>query len=141
MTTIATTFGLRAESWIVELLVANGYQAIHATAVDDKVHKVDFWVVWHNRWLAIQFSIDRQKVVGRKGLDALARGVVPSWLDGQELERAVSGQLESRQRVLSQFWKQVEAIVASHPELPVRRPEATALQHSTGGTKVLAGVK
>ncbi len=138
-----TTFGLKAEGWIIELLVAEGYRVIRATEEDDKIHKVDFWVVWRkNRWLAIQFSINRDEMLNGKGLDALRRGICPSWLDGQELEKATNGHPELRPCLVAQFRGQAEAIVAAHPELVVRRPVVTALYNSIiGGTKVLAGVR
>jgi len=126
-TTNPPKFGHRAESWVIDLLVAAGYQVIPSTEADDKICKVDFWVAWNNHWLAIQFLINRQAVVSQKGLDALHRGIVPSWLNGQELEEAVNGKPETQKRLLTQFWKQVESIVAACPELPVRRPAVTAL--------------
>ena len=43
-TAVATTFGLKAEGWVIDLLEGAGYQVIRATEVDDKVRKVDFWV-------------------------------------------------------------------------------------------------
>ncbi|MDI6603330.1 MAG: hypothetical protein QME57_04495 [Patescibacteria group bacterium] len=120
-------FGLRAEKWVVEMLVAAGYQVIPATEVEDKVHKVDFWVAWQDSWLPIQFSVDRQAMVSWKGFDALRRGIVPSWLDGQELEQAVNGRPELQPRLVEQFWRQVEAVVAKYPECKLRAPVATAL--------------
>lgn len=128
-TTNPPKFGHRAESWVIDLLIANGNQVVPATEVDDRVHKVDFWLRWRqNQWLAIQFSVNKQAIVNGKGTDALKRGIVPSWLDGQELEEAVNGKPEIQKRLLTQFWKQVESIVAACPELPVRRPAVTALQ-------------
>ncbi len=121
-------FGHLAENWVIDLLVANGNNVIPATEVEDKVHKVDFWVNWKSRWLAIQFTVNKKEIVNGKGTDALRRGIVPSWLDGQELEEAANGQPAIQKRLLTQFWKQVDDIVAACPELPVRRPAVTALR-------------
>jgi hypothetical protein len=123
-----TSFGLRAEGWAVELLLSAGYQVIRATEEEDKVHKVDFWIVWEERYLAIQFSIDKREVVGRKGLDALKRGIVPSWLNGQELERAFNGQPGIRPRLVEQFRRQVEEIVTVFPDFKLRRPAVPTLR-------------
>ncbi len=123
-------FGLQAEEWAVELLTSNGHQVIRATDVDDKIYKVDFWVAWNGCWLAIQFSVDRRELVGQKGIDALHRGIVPSWLDGQELEVATNGSPNLRPKLLRQFWAQVEQIVAAYPQCKLRRPAVSALQNN-----------
>jgi hypothetical protein len=135
------TFGLKAESWIIEFLVAAGYQVIRSTELDDKVHKVDFWVSWRNYWLAIQFSVNRQATVSWKGLDALHRGIIPSWLDGKELEQAANGRSDLRPRLVAQFWRQVEALVTARPELCARRPVVTALNNSMTGQFAFATVR
>ena len=124
-------FGLKAEGWIIEIMKVAGYRVTRSTELDDKVHKVDFWVSRDNYWLAIQFSIDRQKVVNGKGKDALRRGIVPSWLDGQELEQAVNGHPELRSRLVAQFWRQADAIVAAYPQCKLRRPAVPALRERT----------
>lgn len=121
-----TTFGLQAESWVIEFLVASGRQVIQSTEVEDRIHKVDFWIYWGKGWLAIQFSIDRHAMVNGKGTDALRRGICPAWLDGQELKIAKKVR-ELQPHLVEQFVGQVKRLVAAYPELLVRRPVVTAL--------------
>jgi len=133
------TFGLKAEGWMVELLRKAGFQVLKGSLVEDRIYKIDFWVTWKNGWLAIQFTIDKKEIISGKGLDALKKGICPSWVDAQELEEAAYGQSEYQKKVVEQFWRQVDGIVAAYPELLVRRAAAEAL-HSSNGQQ-LAGVR
>jgi hypothetical protein len=122
------TFGLQAEGWIIQFLSEAGYQVKKSTVLDDKERKIDFWVQYKAYWVAVQFTVDHDAIINGKGIDALKRGICPSWLNGQEMEKAIGNHPEVRQRLLTQFWNQVSRAVAARPELLVRNPTAVALK-------------
>ena len=107
------TFGQKAEWMILRLLVRAGYDAVHATRLEDREFKVDFWVRYDGYWLPIQFSIDRRAITGWKGLDAIRRGVIPMWVDPQELEVAHAN--GNGAGIVKEFWTRVEKILNSFP--------------------------
>lgn len=106
-------FGLQAERWIEEILKRNGYETVHASWTEDIISKVDFWVKCDEYWLPIQFSLDKNAIIGWKGIDALRRGIVPMWMDGQKLEVAYSN--GNGAGLVGEFWAQVEKILENFP--------------------------
>lgn len=106
-------FGLKAERWMVELLKRNGHQVIPATRVEDKAFHVDFWILWNRCWIAIQFSVDKDAILTWKGRDALRHGIVPIWIDGQELEIAYSN--GNGIGLVKEFWTRIEKLLIAYP--------------------------
>ena len=116
-------FGHEAEEWAVELLLASGAEVRPGSYREDCILKVDFWVRNCRRWLPVQFSVDRRRLCGEKGMDCLRRGVIPSYLPAEKLEEWASGRDSRLQKELvSQFWKQVEAVLAGFPKLRLLEP-------------------
>ncbi len=124
-----TTFGLQAEEWLIDMLRGAGYEVKKSTWVEDREYKVDFWIKRSSdgKWLAIQFSVDLEATVSWKGKDALRRGIVPSWLNGNDLKKAAAGDQEINKKLLAQFWHQTDNILKAHPECSLRRPAVSAL--------------
>jgi hypothetical protein len=122
-------FGLQAQQMIITILQANGcrVKAEKPNSQVDKIYKIDFWVERQIRWVPIQFTIDHQAVIGRKGVDALHRGICPCCLDGQQLEKAFDGDLAIQKLLVAEFWRQIEAFLAVYPDIVCRRPEVEAL--------------
>lgn len=106
-------FGLKAEEWMVELLSRNGTETRRATLKEDTVFKVDFWVRLNGYWLPIQFSVDKEAIMSWKGKDALQRGVVPIWVDAQELEIAIAN--GNGIGIVKEFWARVEKVLDIFP--------------------------
>lgn len=116
-------FGLRAEEWIAGFLQEAGYQCYQATRFEDHKLKIDFWVKRKGQWLPIQFTINHQAIVSEKGIDALRRGVIPSWLEDEKLEEAANGWPQLRRQLVDQFWKQVDAVLESF-SVKLRQPDS-----------------
>jgi hypothetical protein len=128
-TTVCKPFGLQAEGYIIQLLKEAGYTTIKSTQYDDCNRKIDFWVeIKDGSWLGIQFTINKYAIINSKGIDALNRGLCPSWLDGQELYKAFNGHPELKKKLLGQFWIQVKKFVSVRPDLITPGPEAKNLK-------------
>ncbi len=131
---MATAFGAIleeghwAEGALVSLLNSMGYEAVASTPMEDHRFKVDLWCRRNEveSWFPIQLSTYRDAIAGQKGMDAIRRGVVPNFVDGEALERAVDGDANIRQRICRDFWARVDQIVAAFaPRLQrPRRPLA-----------------
>ncbi len=122
---MATAFGAIleeghwAEGAIVFLLNASGAQAVASTPDEDHRAKVDLWCRRQptGSWIPIQLSTNRSAIAGSKGIDALKRGVVPNFVDGEILEIAVNDSAIA-QRVCRDFWSHVDQVVTTfHPTL------------------------
>jgi len=117
---VAKPFGLIAEGWTVEMLESAGYKIRRATYREDHVEKVDFWV-WSTeceKWIPVQFTLDRKAAVSWKGIDALRRGIVISWLDSDELRGwATSHSEKVANKLAGQFWGQLERVLQISPNL------------------------
>lgn len=122
----------------MQLLKLAGYEARPSSQEEDEIHKVDFWVKVPRgeQWVAVQFSLDHGNMVSEKGRDALRRCIVPSCLNGQDLELAVSGNVELRTRLVLRFWEQVQATLGVYPHFAVRRPAVEALQMAVQAGRV-----
>jgi len=108
-------FGLRAEGWTIELLRRYGIDARKATYKEDIAFKVDLWIPINGYWIPIQLSVDKEAIMSWKGKEALKLGIVPMWIDGQELEIAIiSG---NGVRIVKEFLIRVEKILATFPTL------------------------
>lgn len=117
--------GKWCENAMIHLLRRNGSEADPSSPYEDHRLKIDLWVRRSRRedFLPIQFTTNREAVVGAKGLDALRRGVIPSWLDPQRIEDAVSS--NDGHAIVDQFWRQVDAVLASFRGFrPTRRKVA-----------------
>ena len=119
--------GKQAEEWIISLLRATGSKVIRASKWEDKIHKVDFWVSKESFWLAIQFTVNKKAIISDKGVDALHRHIVPSWIDCELLDRAVHREPELQPTLADKFWQQVESILKDYPECKVCEPNVNAL--------------
>jgi hypothetical protein len=102
-------FGLQAEEWIIAILQEEGFIVTKASYEEDHFYKVDFWIKDKENWIAVQFSVNREALTGWKGKDALRRGVVPMWIDGNKLKEAKEGHFEKRSLVTA-FWNCLEKI-------------------------------
>ncbi len=119
-----------AEGAIVSILNSSGAQAVASTPEEDHRSKVDLWCRRQpvGSWIPIQLSTNRTAIVGPKGMDALRRGVVPNFVDGQTLEAAVDGDEAIRQRVVCDFWSHVDQVVTTfHPRLQQPHRNLTAV--------------
>ena len=114
--------GKWCENAIIVLLTRYGAEVVPSTLYEDHRLKVDLWVRRSRReeFLPIQFTTNREAVVSEKGLDALRRGIIPSWIDPRAIEDAVAA--KDGHIVVSQFWRQVDAVLAGFRDLrPIRR--------------------
>ena len=111
-------FGLIAEGWTIEMLRSAGVRVRRATGREDHAEKIDFWV-WSKRfqkWLPIQFTVDKEAAMSWKGSDSLKRGVVVSWLSDRKLsDWANSHSADLQKDLAGQFWNQVEGLVQGSP--------------------------
>lgn len=104
-----------AEGALVSLLSSNGAEAFASTRKEDHVSKVDLWCRRPGEgWIPIQLSTDRAAIAREKGIDALHRGVVPSFVDGERLERAVNNPAIASVLV-REFWFRVDQVRAAFP--------------------------
>lgn len=107
-------FGLRAEKMAIDLLRAAGHRVQPGNCFEDKGLKIDFWV-WSPkmaRWLPIQFTVDKSAAVSWKGMDALKRGVIISWLPGEDLEVwAVRRGIDLQNELTTLFWNQIDGLL------------------------------
>ena len=114
--------GKWCENAMITLLNYHGSEAEPSTPYEDHVLKVDLWAHRSRReeFLPIQFTTNREAVVSAKGLDALQRGVIPSWIDPREIEDAVA--TNDGHAVVAQFWRQVDAVLVDFRSFrPMRR--------------------
>ncbi|KKU85240.1 MAG: hypothetical protein A3I38_00035 [Candidatus Wildermuthbacteria bacterium RIFCSPLOWO2_02_FULL_47_10] len=113
--------GKWCENAIVALLARHGFEAVASTPYEDHRLKVDLWVRRSRKeqLLPIQFTTNREAVVSAKGVDALRRGIIPSWISPLELEAAVDNR--DGKAVVGQFWRQVDAVLAIRGFRPVGR--------------------
>lgn len=108
-------FGLKAQELIVEILRRNGTEVEKATRVEDRILKIDFWVRLNKYWIPVQFSIDKDAIVSWKGVEALRCGIVPMWINGQELEVAYSN--GNGIGIVNEFWTRVEGVLQNFPQV------------------------
>jgi len=103
-------FGLQSERRIISILKEEGFMVVKATYEEDHFYKVDFWL-WHNgSWVAVQFSVDREAIMGRKGKDAVQRGIIPMWIDGDKLKKIAEGERGEKNGLIKKFWDRVEKV-------------------------------
>ena len=102
-------FGLRAEVWMISILENNGFSVAKASYKEDHVFKVDFWVLYNKKWIPIQFSVNKKAILNEKGKDAIKRGVVPMWIDGDKLQAA----FEKKDGIglVKKFWDRTKMIL------------------------------
>lgn len=108
-------YGIRAENWTFLILERNGCIIVKSSREEDCHYKVDFWIKYNNTWFAIQFSIDWKEMISNKGKDALFRGVVPIWLNYNNLEKAINGNKKEECNLVKKFWESLKGIVNNYP--------------------------
>jgi hypothetical protein len=109
-------FGHQAEEWVIDLLQKSGVKVIASGESNDVISKIDFWAQdpESNRWLPFQFTVDKMAAFGAKGLDALKRGVLISWLPDCELEEwAMSRNVRHGEELTEKFWSQAHRLMSS----------------------------
>jgi len=105
----AKKFGLRAEEWIISILKKEGFTVVKATHREDHFYKIDFWLEHNGNWVAIQFSVDKEAIMSWKGKDAIRRGIIPMWVDGDELKRIAEGK-NKEEGLVKRFWDRLEKV-------------------------------
>jgi len=72
-----------AKELFVEVFNFNGILACKST--DKKVDII--WVkIRRGEYVAIELSLNKDSILGSKGIEAIHRGIVPMWIDEKELE-------------------------------------------------------
>jgi len=79
-------YGMLAEKLAKELLLEifndNGFSAYKS-----KKKEAVIWLkIGKGKYIEIQFSIDKNSILGPKGIEAIHMGIVPMWIDERELE-------------------------------------------------------
>jgi hypothetical protein len=115
--------GKWCENAVCQVLASCGIEVHASTPHEDHRLKVDFWVRLEvgGALLPIQFTTNREAVVNGKGTDALARGVIPSWVSAEAIEAAAESGNGSA--VARQFRDQVDSVLANFRGLRLLRKE------------------
>jgi len=113
-------FGLRAEEWFIAILKEEGYVVMKSTYSEDHFDKVDLWIWYNGSYIAVQVSVDKEAIMSWKGKDALRRGIVPMWIDGDKLKAAFEG--KKADGLTKTFWNRLEKIVDNFPIRRFRNP-------------------
>lgn len=107
--------GLEAEGLVIQVLRRNGKNVEGATDEEDMFFKVDLWLLVDGSWIPIQVSLDKKEIFGTKGKKVLDIGIVPMWIDAQELETAIED--GDGIRLAEEFYTRVKKILAAFPKL------------------------
>lgn len=77
--------GLIEEKMAKELLV-NVFNSNGILARKSRGKEIDIWVkIGKGEYIAIQLSLNKNSILGSKGVKVIHRGVVPMWIDEKEL--------------------------------------------------------
>jgi antitoxin component YwqK of YwqJK toxin-antitoxin module len=113
-------FGLQAEEWMIFILRNNGFSVEKATYKEDHIFKVDFWVLYNREWIPVQFSVNKMAILNEKGKDSIRRGIVPMWIDGDELQ--IAFQHKDGTKLVQKFWSRTRKILKSCAIKRFRKP-------------------
>jgi hypothetical protein len=101
----------------------NGTEVRRASIEEDVIFKIDFWVRPNSNevpfddkyWFAVQFSIDKEAIMRWKGLDAIEDGIIPMWIDGEEVRIAyLNG---NGIKLVIEFWNRFKKVLIACPTI------------------------